>query len=165
MVIALGVNWTPSFLPNLNIMSRFDISFGGKIEKVKKPTSGNDFSVENGYVLNAWLVPSYKIIPSFTLGFDFGMDVHGEDKLIMITTIPGDTGKYSKLSEATTYTDFGFAPWLELQVGGGKIRTGVVVMIPGSPRFKPEPTKTDKVTPKFLGDPVVSFPISITYSF
>jgi hypothetical protein len=152
-VVALGLNWTPSFLPELNIMSRFDFSFGGKIERADGLTS-----IENGYVFGAWFVPSYKIIPNLTLGFDFGMDLHGEDKMIR-TGVPDSPA----LTAITGYTDFGLAPWVEMAMGGARARIGVVVMLPGSPRFKPD--VHNKVTPKFLGDPVISLPISMTYSF
>jgi hypothetical protein len=139
-------------------MTRFDLSFGGKIES-------NDglYSIENGLIFGAWLVPSYKIVPNLTLGLDLGMDIHSRDKIIRFGM------EYPEEWLAVTeYNDFGLAPWVELAVGGGKLRTGIVVMLPGSPRYKPDNTSSatvNSVTPKFLGDPVVSIPISITYSF
>lgn len=156
-VIALGASWTPSFLPALNIMTRIDTSFGGKIECTEL---GN--TVEAGNTFGFWLVPSYKVFDNFTLGLDFGMDMHGEDTVIE-HNIPVEKMR----TEISEYLDFGFAPWIELGVGGGKVRVGVVVMLPGSPRYKPYTSGNNVIrnNPKFMGDPVVSFPISFTYSF
>jgi hypothetical protein len=157
-VAALGASWTPSFLPALNIMTRFDLSFGGRIE-----SKDSLYSIENGLIFGAWLTPSYKIIPNLTLGLDFGMDIHRGDKIIRFgMEYPEDW------LAVTEYNDFGLAPWVELAVGGGKVRTGIVIMLPGSPRYKPDNTSAatvNSVTPKLLGDPVVSMPISVTYSF
>jgi len=152
-VIALGLNWTPSFLPELNFMARFDFSFGGKIVSEDGKTS-----IENGYTFGAWFVPTYKVIPNLTLGFDFGMDIHDQDKMVR-----RGVADPPEQAAVTGYTDFGFAPWCELGMGGGKIRIGLVVMLPGSPRYKLD--VNNKVTPKFLGDPVFSLPISMTYNF
>jgi hypothetical protein len=159
-VVALGVSWTPVFLSNLNIMARIDTSFGGIIESVEE---GN--KVENGNTFSLWLAPSYRIINNFTVGFDFGMDMHAEDSVVEHNvTAPKEQ------TEISEYLDFGFAPWIELMVGGGRVRFGVVVMLPGSPRYKAYQisagsTQITKNNPKFKGDAVISFPISFTYSF
>jgi hypothetical protein len=167
-VISLGVNWTPSFLSRLNIVSRFDYSFGGKMEQTKKD---RDYSLnETGSSFNVWLVPSYKIIPILTLGLDLGMEIKQTDNLIKngkpYSDYEGFIVKDSngKETNPTEWNDFGVAPWVELQVGGGKVRTGVVIMLPGSPRYKAD-TNVGRVNYKFKGDPVISVPISITYSF
>ena len=49
-------------------------------------------------------------------------------------------------------------------LGGGRMRAGVVMMFPGSFRAKPD-GGGGRVTPRYMGDPVISVPISITYSF
>ena len=152
MIASLGVNWTPAFLNKLNVMTRFDASFGGKI--TDEP---GDNMIENGMTFTAWLVPSYKITPKITLGLDFGIDYHAEDKMRkMGADYPAEVAKI------TQYVDKGVAPWVELVTSGAKIRTGIVIMMPGSVRYKQD---GGKVTPLYLGDPVVSIPISITYSF
>ena len=159
--ISLGVNWTPSFLEELNIQTRFDCSFGGKIVQMPKGSTGNDItSREEGATYNFWFTPSYKILSALTLGVDFGMEIKEQDKLVRL-----GNPLAPEITAVTEWTDFGFAPWFELAVGGGKVRTGFVVMIPGIARFKNDNADGSKVNPKFLGDPVMSIPISITYSF
>ena len=152
--ISAGINWTPSFLPELNIQTRFDYSFGGKIVREDERTSK-----EEGSIYNFWITPSYKVISALAVGLDFGMEIKEEDKIAY------EGSAYAPdVTVVTQWTDFGFAPWFELAVGGGKVRAGVVVMLPGIARFKNDST-TGRVNPKFLGDPVISIPISITYSF
>jgi len=151
---SLGINWTPSFLPDLNIQSRFDYSFGGKIVRSDEVTFK-----EEGTIFNFWLTPSYAVLPALKLGLDFGMEIKEEDKIRANGTDWGPD-----ITKVTEWTDFGFAPWIELDVGGGKVRTGLVVMLPGIARYKNDSTSA-RVNPKFLGDPVFSIPISITYSF
>jgi hypothetical protein len=158
---ALGATWNPSFLSSLNIMTRFNFSFGGKIEQEKDGTS-----IENGFAFNAWLVPSYMVFPNFTVGLDLGIDMHGEDKVTYNGMPYNDEEEAAKALAVSKYTDFGVGLWLELGVGGGRVRTGVVVMLPGEPRYKVY--RVGEVyynNPKFLGDPVVSIPVSFTYSF
>jgi hypothetical protein len=156
-VISLGVNWTPSFLPDLNIMTRFDGSFGGKTE-LKDAAESDRISLENGAVFSVWLVPSYKLSNILTLGMDMAVDIHTGDTVFL------NGQERSEWTEVSTYNDFGLSPWVDLQLGGGKVRIGVVIMFPGSFRDKADGT-AGYVTPKFLGDPVISVPISITYSF
>ena len=157
-ILALGLEWNPSFLSDLKIMARVDFSFGGKIEGGSKTGNSGITKVESGYTLGAWFVPSYKISNALTFGLDFGIDIHDEDK------ITRDGYEYNPdITAVTKYTDLGFAPWIEINVGGGRLRTGVVMMFPGSPRYKAD--SNNRVTPLFLGDPVISIPISITYNF
>ena len=156
-VIALGVNWKPAFLSDLNIMTRIDYSFGRTIER-----SDGRTKVETGSSFGFWLVPSYQIIDNLTVGLDFGMEIKEEDSITKDSE-PHPVDYPPEWTGITGHKDFGFAPWMEISVGGGKVRTGVVIMLPGSPRFKSD--VNNKVTPKFLGDPVISVPISITYSF
>jgi len=159
-VVSLGINWTPSFHNELNIIARFDCSFGGKIEKI---SAGNPSLNETGASFNAWLVPSYKVTPNIKVGLDLGMEIKQPDNLTRDGTQYNDFLGF-KEAKPTEWNDFGLAPWVEVNVGGGKVRTGVVVMLPGSPRFKTDST-AGRVNYKFKGDPVISIPISITYSF
>ena len=156
-VVSLGANWTPAFLPELNMMTRFDVSFGGKTE-MKDAAESDKISIENGTVFSAWLVPSYKLNNIFTLGLDMGMDIHTGDTVFL------NGQERSEWKEVSTYNDFGVSPWADIQLGGGRVRIGLVIMFPGSFRDKADGTG-GYVTPKFLGDPVISLPISVTYSF
>jgi hypothetical protein len=158
---AVGADWTPSFLPGLNIMARLDMSFGGKIER-----SEENISIENGFGLNAWLVPSYEVFPNFKAGLDLGIDVHARDKVVYNGAPYNDEDEAAEALAVSEYTDFGIGVWIELGVGGGKVRAGVVTMLPDKPRYKVyEVSGTYYNNPKFLGDPVISIPISFTYSF
>jgi hypothetical protein len=158
MVISLGVNWTPAFLSDLNIMTRFDTSFGGKIEMKNPATPGDKISYENGTIFGAWLVPSYKLSNNLSLGLDMGMDIHTGDTVFL------NGQERSEWKDVSTYNDFGLSPWVDIQLGGGRVRIGLVIMFPGTFRNKAD-GNAGYVTPKFLGDPVISLPISVTYSF
>ncbi|MDR3284854.1 MAG: hypothetical protein LBS97_06735 [Treponema sp.] len=156
LVIALGVAWTPSFLDALTVTVRADMSFGGKIES---DAAGR--KITNGYNINAWFMPSYKVAEGFRAGVDVGLDMHGADTLWQfgITPVKAQT-------DASQYIDFGVSPWVEMSFGGGRIRTGVVIMLPDSPRYVFNPNSTVYgIIPKFTGEPVISVPISLTYSF
>ena len=158
MVVALGANWTPAFLSEkLNLLARFDCSFGGKTEVKEVGTNGLIY-YEYAPVYSAWLVPSYKVLPFLSVGLDLGMDIHTGDTAFF------QGKKQPSWTKVSTYNDFGVSPWIDLQIGGGRARIGVVVMLPGSLRDKSD-GYTGFVTPKFLGDPVISVPISVTYSF
>jgi hypothetical protein len=155
-VTSLGVSWTPSFLDTLNITARADFSFGGTIESEEEGVK-----VTNGYILDFWLMPSYELIRNLKVGADLAVDIHGLDTL-------KEQGKNPEppQTEVSEYIDFGVGPWIELGVGGGRVRTGVVIMLPGSPRYRYNSASTlYKFTPILTGDPVVSIPISFTYSF
>jgi hypothetical protein len=157
-VISLGANWIPEFLPELNIMTRFDCSFGGKIEIKNITVASDKISIEKGTILSAWLVPSYRITKNISVGMDMGMDIHTGDTVYL------NGQEREEWTEVSTYNDFGVSPWTDIQLGGGRVRIGVVIMMPGSFRDKPD-GNAGYVTPQFLGDPVISLPISVTYSF
>jgi hypothetical protein len=158
MVIALGVNWMPEFLPELNIMARFDCSFGGKIEMQNVTIASDNISYETGTIFSVWLVPSYKLTKNLSLGLDMGVDIHTGDTAFL-------NGQERPVwTDVSTYNDFGVSPWVDMQLGGGRVRIGLVIMIPGSFRDKAD-GNAGYVTPQFLGDPVFSLPISVTYSF
>jgi hypothetical protein len=155
-VFALGISWTPDFLKALNLMARFDMSFGGS---VKSDEDGKE--IKNGSIMTAWIMPSFNITEEFKAGVDLGFDIHGVDTL----KITGENPVKAQ-TDVSKYTDFGFGAWAELALGGGRIRTGVVVMIPGSPRYRYNASsQTYTYIPVFTGDPVISIPISFTYSF
>jgi hypothetical protein len=156
--VAVGLSWTPSFFNAFTVAGRIDVSFGGTIE-CHDPTVG--VKVENGAIINCWISPSYRIINNLTAGLDFGLDMHSRD-VVFEHNVPVD----SRWTDPSEYTDMGLAPWIELGVGGGRVKIGVVVMFPGSPRYKNYKSgAVDLSNPRFKGNPVVSFPVSITYSF
>ncbi|MDR2477475.1 MAG: hypothetical protein LBD18_06800 [Treponema sp.] len=155
-VAALGASWTPSFLPALNLTTRIDASFGGTI---KSETDGKE--VKNGMVFDIWLMPSYEIMKNFKVGVDIAMDLHGLDTL-------KEEGKNPEpfRTEVSEFIDFGVGPWFELGVGGGRVRTGIIVMLPGSARYRYNSNYSLLTySPILTGEPVISIPISFTYSF
>jgi hypothetical protein len=152
-VIAGAASWTPSFLPDLNITARADVSFGGKKE-------GESKTVETGYDVNVWFMPSYTL-GVWKAGIDLGMEMHGKDTLIQKGIAPDKT-----ITAVSQYTDYGFAVWGELGFIGGRIRAGCSVMLPGSERYSYNSSSaTYKYSAKYTGDPVIAIPISFTYSF
>jgi hypothetical protein len=162
--LAIGARWNPSFFDRLTLTARVDISFGGHIE-------GDVYEVATGYNVNAWLMPAFKILDNVTAGIDLAIDTHGEDTFKLNGKTDKEQGVLHNRTEASVYTDFGIGPWVELQVGGGRIRTGVTIMLPDSPRYKYVRSATGssqtniEYSPLFTGDPVISVPISFTYSF
>jgi hypothetical protein len=125
---------------------------------MKDAAESDRISYETGTIFSAWLVPSYKLSNILSLGMDMGMDIHTGDTVFL----NGD--ERSEWTDVSTYNDYGVSPWMDLQLGGGRVRIGLVIMFPGSFRSKADGT-AGYVTPKFLGDPVISLPISVTYSF
>ena len=160
-IVAAGLSWVPSFFDILNITARADISFGGTIK-----SESEGIEVLNGYIMNFWLMPSIKVLPMLRLGIDTGIDIHGLDTL----KIKGQNPVKAR-TDVSKYIDLGFGPWFEFLVSGGRCRLGVVVMLPGSARFKYNGNQANgspsvyMYQPLFTGDPVISIPISFTYSF
>lgn len=153
--VALGVSLIPAAFSALNLTVRADVSFGGKME------IPDDTRVENGFIISGWLMPSYAINSVFKAGLDTGLEIHGVDTL-WVKGAPQDKAQ----TDASKYIDFGIGPWAELNIGGGRARLGLVMMLPGTPRYKANSSSmTYPYSPKFRAAPVFSFPISITYSF
>jgi len=158
---AIGVSWAPSFFSDLNITARADISFGGTIKSEEE-----GIEVQNGYIMNFWFMPSYKLPIALRVGFDMGLDIHGLDTL----KIKGQNPVNAR-TDVSKYIDFGIGPWFEFIISGGRCRIGVVMMFPGSARFKyngNQPNGSPSVymyQPMLTGDAVISIPISFTYSF
>jgi hypothetical protein len=156
-VLAIGASWVPNFLKALSLTARADFSFGGSVRN-----EGN-VEVENGFNLNAWLMPSYGITEYVTVGLDVGLDVHGMDKL----EINGQSEKEIKpRTNPSQYLDFGLGLWAQLNLGGGRVKTGVVMMVPGTDRYNYNSSERTYIyTPRFKAEPVFSVPIAFTYSF
>jgi len=154
--MAFGANWTPSFFEALNIIARFDYSFDGKIEE-----KGHHL-VKFGSSMSVWILASYKIMGNWKVGVDFGMEIKKEDQWQQ----PIGRPRLDRTA-GSGYTDYGIGPWVELSFGGGRIRTGPVIMIPGSERYAWISGNSTgyEFQQAFSGHPVVSFPISFTYNF
>jgi hypothetical protein len=154
--IALGANWTPSFLNAFNILARFDLSFNGKIEEK------DHHLIKFGAGIGVWIMPSYKITQTIKAGIDFGLEIHQKDEWQQPIGRPR-----AEFIVGSDYTDIGFGPWIEINIGGGRVRTGPMVMLPGSERWIWVSGNSTgmEFRPAFSGDPVISFPISFTYNF
>jgi hypothetical protein len=160
-VIAMGASWTPDFLDTLNIKFRSDIFFGEKTTISSALDNSESVRISKGFGLNVWLMPSYRIFESFTLGLDIGMENHAEDT-IWESGI-GDAPK--SRTKPSQYFDFGAGLWGELALGGGRVRVGFVMMIPGTVRYRNNQNhELIKYSPQFRAEPVFSIPISFTYS-
>jgi hypothetical protein len=154
--LALGANWTPSFFSNFNIIARFDFSFGGQIEEAGHHLLkfGNDMGI--------WLLASYRITERLKAGIDVGMEIKEKDEWQQPIGRPRQ-----ERTAGSDYTDFGIGPWVELNLGGGRIRTGPMIIFPGSERYIWISGNSTgyEFRPAFTGEPVVSFPIAFTYNF
>jgi hypothetical protein len=154
-VIAVAATYTFPMLSSLNFMVRTDLSFGGFIEEE------NVFLLKNGLIINAWINPSYYVTEFFRVGIDMGFEFHGEDKWQQ------PIGKLNlDKTNGSEYFDFGVGPWIGLQVGGGTIKTGVMMMFPGNVRYvyKENNSVGYRFETTFSGEPVISIPICFTYS-
>ncbi|MDR2702696.1 MAG: hypothetical protein LBB72_09720 [Spirochaetaceae bacterium] len=155
-VAALGVSWTPPSFSELTVNARVDGTFGGSIisdeEKIK---------IRHGPIIDAWLMPSYLITDNIRLGVDMGVDIHLRD-----TYLVNDWPVDEALTDVSEFIDFGIGPWFQLNVGGGQVKVGVVMMKPGSPRYKMNSGQTYyAISPILTGGMIISVPISFTYSF
>jgi hypothetical protein len=154
--VALGVNWTPSFLESLNLVVLFDISFGGTIEET------SHHLIKFGANTGLWVMPSYKITEVLKAGVDFGMYIHQKDEWQQ----PIGRPRLDILSDEN-YIDIGIGPWVELSLGGGRIRTGPMIMLPGAERYLWVDGNSlgYEFRTAFTTEPVISLPISFTYNF
>jgi hypothetical protein len=156
VVIAMGISWTPSFLESLNVVVLFDVSFGGRIEE-----TGHHL-LKFGANAGTWIMPSYKITENLKAGVDFGMYIHKKDEWQQ----PIGRPRTDILSDSN-YTDIGIGIWVELALGGGRIRTGPMIMLPGTERYMWVEGNSlgYEFRPAFTREPVISLPISFTYNF
>jgi len=155
-VAALGLSWTPEFYSALTITARTDVTFGGYIKSEE-----DKVTINHGAILDVWLMPSYLITPNIKVGIDFGIDIHMLDRYIFNNAHVEDS-----LTDVSKFIDFGIGPWLQLNVGGGQVKVGVVIMKPGSARYKMNSGLSYyAISPILTGDTIVSIPISFTYSF
>jgi hypothetical protein len=154
--IALGLTYTPEFFNNLSILTQVGLSFGGWVKNEKS------YKITQGFDISAWVNPSYCFWEGFQAGFDMGFEYHAGD------TYTNILGKIQpQLTNGSEYFDFGIGPWVELSFLGGRIRTGIMVMIPGNERYEYSGRKNANESPfipLFSGEPVISIPIAVTYN-
>lgn len=145
---AIGATYT---IFGLSLLGRVDFATSGKSEIV------NGTIYTKGISLGAWLCANYRITPTFRAGVDMGMEMH---------TIDTKTDKFGEVDLiGSDYRDIGIGPWAGLNVGGGEIKVGIMIMLPNSPRYVYDSShSTNPWSTSFSGDPVISFPISFTYN-
>jgi hypothetical protein len=146
---------------NLNILARLDYSFGGKYIHEGKNT------ITVGQELRVMVSADYRILTPVRVGLDAAFNFHALDSI----EADGKTeyiGQRSRDKTTSERKDFGFAPWVAVDLGGGVVKLGVAVMIPSSERWTydssvPDPQLAWKQI--YTGEPIISVPLSITYSF
>jgi hypothetical protein len=155
-VAALGLSWTPPSFNQLTVNARVDGTFGGSIISEE-----DKIRIQHGSIIDVWLMPSYLITNNIRLGVDMGVDIHLRD-FYMVNDAPVDDA----LTDVSQFVDYGIGPWFQLNVGGGQVKVGVVMMKPGSPRYKMNSGQSYyAISPILTGDLIISIPISFTYSF
>jgi hypothetical protein len=151
--IAIGTSWTPSFFDAFSILVRADMSFGGWKEEP------NVYRIELAPIMNIWINPSYQINSIVKTGIDIGLEIKGKDIWQEPIGRPRE-----RRTEGSDHKDFGIGAWLELQLSGGTVKTGVLVMLPSSERWEYNDNLADKWKQLYSGDPIITVPISFTYS-
>jgi hypothetical protein len=146
--IALGAAYR---IFDINLLGRVDFAFGGKTE------NEGVYTYDKGINLGAWLCANYYITPTFRVGVDFGVEMHGIDKK---TDRNGETDLIG-----SDYSDVGIGPWVGLNVGDGEIKAGLMIMLPNSPRYVYDAgINSNPWSTAFSGDPIFTFPIVFTYT-
>jgi hypothetical protein len=149
IIAAIGATYR---LNAFSILGRVDFATGGTFEQE------GSYKISTGMSLGFWLVPAYRFTDTLRAGVDLGYEMH------LIDQQEKPIGTTVDLS-GSDYADIGIGPWVELNVGGGTVKTGVMVMLPNGPRYVPNPGHTIAWKDTFSGKPVISIPVSITYSF
>jgi hypothetical protein len=151
--VAIGAEYKPSFFDSFSILVRADMSFGGWKEEP------NVYRIEFAPIVNMWINPAYQINSVLKAGVDFGLEIKGKDQW------QEPIGRPRELrTEGSDHTDLGIGAWVELTVGGGTVKTGILTMIPGSERWEYHDNLADKWKQVYSGDPIITIPISFTYS-
>jgi hypothetical protein len=145
---------------NLNVLGRLDYSFGGKYVHEGKRT------IKVGQEVRVMVSADYRILTPLRVGLDLAFNFHALDSVEELGKIEY-IGKRPNDIATTERKDFGFAPWVALDLGGGVAKMGVAVMIPSSGRWNYDSAygKEHPWKQLYTGKPIVSVPISITYSF
>jgi hypothetical protein len=139
--------------------ARVDMSFGGKYvhEGVRTITIGTGM----GVMVSA----GYRLQDALRVGLDAAFNLHIADefeaggKTETIGDRPNDT-------ETSERRDFGIAPWVAVNLGGGVVKAGIAVMIPSGERWSYNSSDAGHPWRQiYSGKPVISIPISVTYNF
>jgi hypothetical protein len=154
--VAIGASYRWN---NLSVLGRVDFSFGGKYANEGKNTItvGND--------VRTMVSADYRILTPLRVGLDIAYNFHGFDAI----ETGGKTeniGERANDKTTSERNDFGFAPWAAVDLGGGVVKVGVAVMIPSSERWTYDSSGGTHPWKQFYtGKPIISVPISVTYSF
>jgi hypothetical protein len=148
IVAAIGATYR---WDNFSALGRLDFETGSSFEQE------GVYKISTGMSLGFWLVPSYQITDVLKAGIDIGLEIHMIDQQEKPIGVSIDL-------VGSDYSDIGLGPWVEFNVGGGAIKTGIMVMLPNSPRYIYNSGHTIAWKDSFSGKPVVTIPISLTYS-
>ncbi|MDR3337666.1 MAG: hypothetical protein LBT16_10725 [Treponema sp.] len=155
-VVGASYDWNNK----LNVLARVDISFGGLYIREGEHT------ITTGLDMRALLGVYYRVLDSVRIGLDFGYNHHELDSIKEGYAKTEYIGSRTVDVATSERTDIGFAPWVALDLGGGVIKIGAAVMIPSSERWNYNPAYGgDGWRQTYTGEPIISFPISVTYSF
>ncbi|GHV82393.1 hypothetical protein AGMMS49991_09510 [Spirochaetia bacterium] len=143
------------FLNNrLDILFRGDFSFGGK-----KDLNDGATIITYGSDIGVMVTANYLFKERFRAGLDLAYNHHGFDTIERGGTVT-NIGERSGDIATSLRNDFGFAPWVSMNLSGGVIKIGVAVMLPSSGRWSSNTPESQY----FSGEPIISIPISVTYS-
>lgn len=146
-------------LKGFNFLARADFSWGGKYVHEGERT------INIGFNLGLLASVYYRLENICRFGIDIGYNHHSFDTEEDLQGNVSNIGERDKDIETTLRRDFGFAPWVAKDLGGGIIKIGVAVMIPSSIRYDYNSSNPgDGWKLIYSGKPIVSIPISFTYS-
>jgi hypothetical protein len=157
--IALGASY---IWQDLNILARVDISIGGKYVHVGERTI--TLGAGMGFMASA----DWRFASPLRVGLDIAFNYHEMDTEEKIGGATANIGERKDDKATSERKDFGFAPWIAVDLGGGVFKLGVAVMLPSSPRWNYAVTGIagdDGWRPNYSGKPIISIPLSITYRF
>jgi len=145
---------------NWSGLLRVDTSFGGRYHDI------GFRDIHEGMAIGVLGSVSHSMTDNVRVGLDVGSNFKEIDT---VTHPDGRTeriGERPTDEETTERRDIGFAPWVQLDFGGGRVRAGITVMIPSGARWQwLGGQAASPFAQVFTGAPVISFPISVTYSF
>ncbi|GHV82324.1 hypothetical protein AGMMS49991_08820 [Spirochaetia bacterium] len=144
---------------NFSFLARADLAWGGKYDH------HGERVINIGMDLGLLAQVYYRFEGIYRVGLDIGYNHHSFDTEEDPAGNRLNIGEREKDIETSLRNDFGFAPWVAMDLGGGVIKVGVAVMIPSSQRWDYNDTYPgDGWKQLYSGKPVISIPISFTYS-
>jgi hypothetical protein len=144
---------------DFNFLARADLSWGGKYVHEGERTINIGFGL--GLLASAY----YRLGDICRIGLDIGYNHHSFDTEEDLQGTVSNIGERNKDIETSLRNDFGFAPWIAKDLGEGVIKIGVAVMIPSSVRYDFNTSNPgDGWRLIYSGEPIISIPISFTYS-